>query len=64
MRIGREMRKAAQNSFFWERFRAEPFIEAEGGICEVVAGNVSLAISPPRSMAASRHLAGRGGEGS
>jgi hypothetical protein len=39
---------------------AEPIIEAEDGICEVVAGNVSRAISPPWSMAASRHLAGRG----
>ena len=38
MRIGWEMRKAVQNSFFWKRFRAEPLIEAEGGICEVVAG--------------------------
>ena len=53
------MRKAVQNSFFWKRFRAEPIIEAEGGICEVVAGNVSRAISPPWSMAASRHLAGQ-----
>jgi len=60
MRIGWEMRKAVQNSFFWKRFRAEPIIEAEDGICEVVAGNWSLAISPPWSMAASRHLAGRG----
>jgi hypothetical protein len=60
MRIDREMRKAVQNSLLWERFRAEPIIEAEGGICEVVAGNVSRAISPPWSMAASRHLAGRG----
>jgi hypothetical protein len=37
------MRKAAQNSFFWERSRAEPIIEPEGGICEVVAGYVSRA---------------------
>jgi hypothetical protein len=43
----------------WERFRAERTIEAEDGICEVVAGKVSRAISLPWSLAASRHLAGR-----
>jgi hypothetical protein len=53
------MRKAVQNSLLWERFRAERIIEAEGGICEVVAGNVSRAISPPRSITASRDLTGR-----
>ena len=60
MRVGPEMRKAVQNSFFWKRFRAEPIIEAEDGICEVVARNGSRAISPPWSMAASQHLAGPG----
>jgi hypothetical protein len=60
MRIGWEMRKAVQNSFFRKRFRADPIIEAGGRICEVVAGNVSRAISPPWSMAASRDLTGRG----
>ena len=35
--------QALQNSFFWKRFRAEPIIEAEGGICEAVAGDVSHA---------------------
>ena len=30
MRIGREMRKAVQNSVLWERYRAERLIEAEG----------------------------------
>jgi hypothetical protein len=28
MRIGWEMRKAVQNSFFWKWFRADPIIEA------------------------------------
>jgi hypothetical protein len=31
MRIGREMRKAVQNSVLWERYRAERLIKAEGG---------------------------------
>jgi hypothetical protein len=37
------MRKAVQNSLLWERLRAERIIEAEGGICEAVAGDVSHA---------------------
>ena len=31
MRIGREMRKAVQNSVLWERYKAERLIKAEGG---------------------------------
>jgi hypothetical protein len=43
MRIGWEMRKAVQNSLFWERFRAERVIEVEGGVCEAFVGDVSCA---------------------
>jgi hypothetical protein len=31
MRIGREMRKAVQNSVLWERYRAARLIKAEDG---------------------------------
>ena len=65
MRIDREMHKAVQNSLLWKRFRAERIIEAEGGICEVVAGNVSHADEIVTMLDGCLAAFGRtGGEGS
>jgi hypothetical protein len=64
MRIGWEVRKPVQNSFFWKRFKAEPIIEAEGGICEVVAGNVSRECRRHGRWLHGGILAGAGCEGS